>query len=147
MRQHSSKKKSNSLVVRSCLIKLMLQWAIFPSTCLAILLRQKLHEKLPSVLPQTFHATVWLPPPLKMPLFRSAQLLISVTSSLQLLSQRHLASPNKTTPFRTCDRRRRGKLQETLPSATRFKQLVSHHTISLAARMLEKLHKKLPSVT
>ena len=54
-----------------------------------------------------------------------------------------MTSPNKITPFSTCDRRTRDKLQETLPGVTRFKQLVSHHTISLATKLLDKLHEKI----
>ena len=70
------------------------------------------------------------------------QLLLTVTSSQRLVSQRLFASPNKTTPFCARD-----KLQETLPGVTRLKQLVSHLTISFAAKLLDKLHEKLPSVT
>ena len=66
------------------------------------------------------------------------QLLLTVTSSQRLVSQRLFASPNKTTPFCAQD-----KLQETLPSVTRLKQLVSHLTISFAAKLLDKLHEKL----
>ena len=70
----------------------------------------------------------------------------SVTSSLQIESQRLLAAPNKTIPICTCDRRRRDNWQETLPGVRRFKQLVSHHAIPFATKFLGKLHKKLPSV-
>ena len=74
------------------------------------------------------------------------QIILSVTSSLQIESQRLLAAPNKTIPICTCDRRRQDNWQETLPGVRRFKQLVSHHAIPFATKFLGKLHKKLPSV-
>ena len=61
---------------------------------------------------------------------------------------RLLASPNKTTPFYTRDRRSQVATEKHRPlSLTRFKQLVSHHTISFDTKLLKTLHEKLPSVT
>ena len=46
-----------------------------------------------------------------------------------------------------CDRRERVKLQETLPSVTRFKHPVSQLVTCVATKLRGKLQEKLPSVT
>ena len=46
-----------------------------------------------------------------------------------------------------CDRREQDKLQETLPSVTRFKQPVSQRATCVATKLQNELQEKLPSVT
>ena len=46
-----------------------------------------------------------------------------------------------------CDRREQDKLQETLPSVTRFKQPVSQRATCVATKLRDELQEKLPSVT
>ena len=46
-----------------------------------------------------------------------------------------------------CDRRQRDKLQETLPSVTRFKQPVSQRATCIATKLQNELQEKLPCVT
>ena len=54
---------------------------------------------------------------------------------------------NASPPRCICDRRERDKLQETLPSVTRFKQPVSQRATCVATKLQDELQEKLPSVT
>ena len=47
-------------------------------------------------------------------------------------------------PRAVCDLREQDKLQETLPSVTRFKQPISQHATCVATKLRDELQEKLP---
>ena len=50
-------------------------------------------------------------------------------------------------PRAVCDRREQDKLQETLPSVTRFKQPILKHATCVPTKLRDELQEKFPRVT